>query len=244
MASEGQVRVAAVCFAALLLAASASAQVTFYTDETAFENALTTGNPSEGPETFEESTVAPNDGGLMFGSLCSGTPNDPFFPAGLTGMPGLCMSQETIAQLDVIGAGFFGNPSVVVGTDLSNYALVLSFDSPKLAVSLELLVRSPIPPDPRDVTIEVSADGGARLGSTLVSGVGSTPVFAGLIADPGQEIHSIRIDGPADVFELVDNIETWGAAPAPATPEWGLLALALLLLATLWRSTPPDRSIS
>ena len=223
---------AAAAFLAGAVAFNASAQLTFYTDRTAFDAA----NPGLPVEDFEEAAVAAGGVNGETGPLSSATDNSSFDPGDI--LPGVSLDGVGGgATMFVGGANFFGaGESKTVGVDFFSDVLEIVFGPGVSALGFDFF--GAFGGDAVSGTWDIDVFGsGGLLGSTQVSTSDQDLIGFFGVDSAGDLITSIRMDatgGSAGPGEAIDNL-AFGSPrnggepiPAPAALPAGLALLGLV----------------
>jgi hypothetical protein len=199
----------------------------FYTDRPTFQAA----NPGLPLEDFETGMVLPS-GVTPCDEPINDLSNDACFTTGSL-LPGFALQTfEGIrpgcpleCPMVIVGAGFVGNPSIVVGPNFFVDTYLITFSPPVTSVGLDLVTTSSS--DIFDISI---TDGTGAV--TMTTGSASPAgTFWGV--ESSDLIASIHIASPSGNTELIDNLEFGTIAPPPPIPtlsEWGLIVLSLSFL--------------
>ncbi|MGD9582566.1 MAG: hypothetical protein AB7V26_02695 [Lysobacterales bacterium] len=166
--------------------------------------------------------------------------NDACFAPGNL-IPGFSMTSSSGGGIVVLGDGFLGQATAVVGANQFVDTTSVAFGPAVTAVAFDGLIGAPAA---GDITVTALDAGAAVIGSVTVTTTSTTATefigFTSLIP-----IASITIDGVGGSGELLDNLQfgvpaaAVAALPVPATGSWavGSLVGLLLLLGAGWLFT-------
>jgi len=218
------------------VASVATANITWYTDQGAFEAAATAAGLSFFElEDFEESTMGPNqvlgiDDPLYFGLA------RPMYPNGLTGISDMKYQSNlgagnpaqpnprVLNGIALASVGFLGATSDVAIANTFVDSMDMDFDAgaEKWAVGFNTLDFM----GGNQVQVRAYGAGEAYLGMTTVGANPGGNLFVGVIAASDQLIGRINVFSAGGGAEGGDNIQTWIPEPASLV----LLALGGLLI--------------
>jgi hypothetical protein len=184
---------------------------TVYTSRAAFDAAC----PGLPAESFEDGNVAPGDFEYIEAPLSATTNNPPAFFAGDV-LPGLTVTTYPLldppyTDLFVSGDGYFGTPSIQVGTNATFVDLVLEFDPIVACAGFDADLNSV----GRPTTITAFDASGNALGSVTISGFALR--FAGFSCDASCSIARIVFASSRSAeYADVDNVSFGGSTCALA----------------------------
>lgn len=172
--------------------------LTFYATRAAFDDA----NPGLPVEDFEDVEVAPGTWCASFSPVDSGSDDDCYDRGTLMAPLGIAAVGPTQSSFDAVialGAGYFGQPSTVLGANLGADTTEIRFNPGVHAAGMD--VRSYL--STAEITVTVFDTGGIPLGTTTIT---STPagLFFGVRAD-GAVIGAVRFAEHKD-YVFLDNI--------------------------------------
>jgi hypothetical protein len=209
----------------LILSASATrsrAQVTFYSDSSAFSAAA----PGLSTQTFNPTNGTPGEIVGMPTPLDSSTNNGTFAPGDI--LPGLTITAGSPGpeSLAYFASGTFGNTNNEVNANFFGDTLILQFNPSVTAVSAGLLSLFAT----SDEVVNVFSPTSVLLGTETVTGVpsGGVGLFFGVIATGGNQIGEVTFQSTSGAAAGVDSIQF-----STPVPEPGSLALATIGLAGL-----------
>ena len=219
------------------VASVATADITWYDDQGAFEAAAAAaGLAFFELEDFEESTMGPNSVLGIDDPLAPGLAR-PNYPNGLTGVSDMLVQSNTlggapavpspqgVTGIAIASVGFLGCTSDVALSNTFVNSLDMDFDdgAEKWAVGFNTLDNL----GGNSVEVRAYGAGEVFLGMTTSPANPGGSFFLGVIAaDAGQKIGRINVFSPGNGAEGGDNIQTW--VPEPAS--LALLALGGLLI--------------
>ena len=205
---------------ASLLTVPAQAVPIIFTDRGTFDGAA----PGLIVEDFENTLVAPG-AVQVCGPTISSTSNDACFaPGGI--VPGISFGQVGSGTPDmvVLGAGFLGNPSTVIGpnTFQDNLDVMFMVAGGANAIGLDILNVLGFS---GDLIIDVFGTGGL-IASTTLTFTGGDTQFWGILAD--EAITQVLFNDMGNGFgELIDNV-AFGSVSVPEPGTLALLGLGLI----------------
>ena len=189
----------------------ASAAVTFYTDQTAFETLY----PGLTTEDYSGTIVPPNSVQSDFGPFNSTTNNQCFTPGAI--VDGISFDNLNSGDNVVLTPPFLGVTSVTIGPNTFSHDSEFSFSIPVNAFAVEIVM----PMAAGTVDIEVFGASGS-IGTTSSTG-DLAGVFWGVYSD--EDITNIKFIEPVVNGELFANVQ-FGAISALDNSTWGAIKSA------------------
>ncbi len=172
--------------------------LTFYATRGDFDAS----NPGLPVEDFEDIDVAPATFCASFSPVDAYTDDDCYDPGILMAPLSIAAVGPTQTAPDAVialGAGYFGQPSTVVGANLEVDTTEIRFDPGVYAAGMDVHAFFGNPA----IAVDVYDAGGSLLGSTTIPGV-QEGTFFGVRSD-GAAIGAIRLDAAKD-YTMLDNV--------------------------------------
>lgn len=184
-------------------------------------------------ETFDNGATAAGGLGACTEPVNSASNDVCFAPGDL--IDGFSITSSSGGGMVVLGDGFIGQPSAVVGAITFADSTRVAFSPVVTAVAFDGFSGAP---GPADVTVTVFDGGGGTIGTvTITTTADNVSEFFGFTSP--VPIASINIEGIGGTGELIDNLQFGDSAvgpdlpPTPQVPtlsQFGLLLLAGLML--------------